>query len=138
MPDGQEQMAGAQPQGGAPATSSQGQASGPGGASMPVPNRGLEAAAMAKLAVHIQALQTLLAVLPAGSDIASDVRDGISKMAKHVPPGEVSQGVQMTEQQRNLMQQRQQSPQIAAMRAAQMQQMPGQQQGQQQPQPQAA
>jgi len=104
---------------------------------MPTPNRGLEAAAMAKLAVHIQALQTLLAVLPAGSDIARDVRDGISKMAKHVPPGEVSQGVQMTEAQRALMQQRQQGPQIAAMRAAQMQQAPGQSGGQPQPQPQS-
>lgn len=104
---------------------------------MPVPNRGLEAAAMAKLAVHLQALQTLLAVLPAGSDIARDVRDGISKIAKHVPPGEVSQGVQMTEQQRTLMQTKQMQPQIAAMRAAQMQQMPGAQQGQP-PQPQAA
>ena len=105
---------------------------------MPVPNRGLEAAAMAKLAVHLQALQTLLAVMPAGSDIARDIREGINKMAKHVPPGEMSQGVQTTEAQRALMQQRQQGPQIAAMRAAQMQQMPGQQSQPQQPQAAAA
>ena len=103
----------------------QGQASGLGPASMPVPNRGLEAAAMARLAVHVQALQTLLAVLPAGSDIARDVREAVNKVAKHVPPGSVSQGVQMTEAQRSLMQQRQQGPQIAAMRAAQMGQVPG-------------
>ena len=92
---------------------------------MPVPNRGLEAAAMAQLAVHVQALQMLLAVLPAGSDIARDVRSAVDKVAKHVPPGGVSQGVQMTEAQRALMQTRQQGPQIAAMRAAQMGQMPG-------------
>jgi hypothetical protein len=102
---------------------------------MPVPNRGLEAQAMAKLAIHVQALQTLLAVLPAGSDIARDVRDGIGKMAKHVPPGGVNQGVQTTEAQRALMQQRQQGPQMAAMRSAQMQQTPGGQPGAQ-PQPQ--
>jgi len=91
---------------------------------MPTPNRGLESAAMAKLAVYVQGLQTILAVLPAGSDIARDLRDAVSKVAKHVPPGGMSQGVQMTEAQRNLMQQRQQGPQIAAMRAAQTQQPP--------------
>jgi hypothetical protein len=89
---------------------------------------------MAKLAVHTQALQTLLAVLPAGSDIARDLRDGIGKFAKHIPPGGVNQGVQTTEAQRALMQQRQQGPQMAAQRATQMQQMPGGGQPQQPPQ----
>lgn len=123
MPEG---MTEAPPQGGAsPATSAQGQATGPGGATSPVPNRGFEAAALAKLAVHVQAMQTILALLPAGSDVARDVREAVNKVAKHIPPGGMSQGVQMTEAQRSLMQQRQQGPQIAAMRAGQMGQMPG-------------
>lgn len=104
-------------------------------ATTPSPNRGLEAAALAKLAVYVQGMQVLLAVMPAGSDIARDVREAINKIAKHVPPGAISQGIQMTEAQKNLMQQRQEAPQIAAMRAAQMQHMPPQGGA---PQPQAA
>lgn len=86
---------------------------------MPTQNRGLEAQAMARLAVYVQGMQTILAVMPAGSDAARDIRDALNKLAKHVPPGAVSQGVQMSEAQRNLMQQKQMAPQIAAMRAAQ-------------------
>lgn len=91
---------------------------------MPVPNCGIEAAALAKLAVHVQALQTLLALLPAGGDISRDLREAINKVAKHVPPGAINQGVQMTEAQRSLMQTRQQGPQMAAKQASQMQQPP--------------
>jgi hypothetical protein len=86
----------------------------------PTPNRGLEAAALAKLAVHVQAIAMLSGVLQAGSDAARDIREALNKMSKHVPPGAVGQGEQMTEAQRNLMQQRQMGPQIAAMRAGQM------------------
>lgn len=106
--------------GGAPALPPQQHATGPTPASTPAPNRGLEAGALAKIAVHTQGLQQLLSALPVGSDIARDLREAINKLAKHVPPGAVSQGVQMTEAQRALMQQRSQAPQIAAMRAAQM------------------
>ena len=92
---------------------------------MPTANRGLEAAALAKLAVHVQAMQTLLAVLPAGSDIARDVREAVNKVAKHVPPQGMSQGTQTTEAQRMMMQQRQNMMQQAAQRASQMQAPPG-------------
>jgi hypothetical protein len=61
----------------------------------------------------------LLPMFPVGSDISRDVREAVNKLAKHVPPGAVSQGVQMTEAQRALMQTKQQAPQIAAQRAAQ-------------------
>ena len=123
MPDGMMQPPGTPPAaagGASPAMPPPGgQATGPNPASTPVPNRGLEAAAMARLAVYVQGMSTMLAVLPAGSEIARDVREAINKVAKHVPPGSVSEGVKMTEAQRNLMQQRQNMPQIAAMRAAQ-------------------
>lgn len=88
-------------------------------ASTPSPNRGLEAAALAKLAVHTQALQQLLMAFPVGSDAAKEIRDAVGKLAKLVPSGSVSQGVMMSEAQKALFQQRQQQPQIAAMRAAQ-------------------
>ena len=86
---------------------------------MPTPNRGLEAAAMAKLAVYAQGMSTVLAALPAGSEAARDVREALNKIAKHIAPGQMSQGVQMSEMQKMLMQQKQMAPQIAAQRAAQ-------------------
>ena len=105
---------------------------------MPVPNRGIEAAALARLSILTQALQMTLAQLPAGSDLARDIRDAVSKLAKHIPPGSFSPGVQMTEAQRQLMQQRQMGPQIAAMRGTQMSQPPGPQTPPQAPSPMAA
>jgi hypothetical protein len=104
----------------APPGEQQQQATGPTPASMPSPNRGQEAAALAKIAVLTQGLQQLLTAFPVGSDVSKDLREAVNKLAKHVPPGAVSQGVQMTEAQRALMQQRSQAPQIAAMRASQM------------------
>jgi hypothetical protein len=70
---------------------------------------------MAKLAVHAQALQQVLAVLPVNSEIAKDIGEALNKLRKHIPPGAVSQGVQMSEAQKALFQARQQQP-IAAMR----------------------
>lgn len=127
MPDPMTE--GAPPGGGATPPPQQGQATGASPATMPVPNRGIEAAALSRLSVHVQGMQTVLAMLPAGSDAATAIRDALNKVAKFVPPGAVSQGVQMSEAQRQLMQQRQMGPQIAAQRAAQMGggqgQMPG-------------
>lgn len=125
------QLGGATPPPGQPA-------GGAGGATMPTPNRGLEAAALAKLAVAVQQISLIGGLLPAGSDAARDIRDALNKLAKHVPPGAISQGVQMTEAQRALMQQRQNQPQIAAQRAAQPAMQPQQQQQPSPPPPMAA
>lgn len=125
--EGMTPTAGAPPQGGAPPPPGQppqGQATGATPASTPTPNRGIEAAALAKIAVLTTGLQMLLPMFPVGSDISRDVREAVNKLAKHVPPGAVSQGVQMTEAQRALMQTKQQAPQIAAQRAAQTGQPP--------------
>ena len=142
MPEGMTGMGAPPPSGGAtPPTQGQPQeqpAGGAGGATMPTPNRGLEAAALAKLAVHVQAIAMISGVLPAGSDLARDLREALNKMAKHVPPGQMSQGVQMSEAQRSLMQQRQQGPQVAAMRAGQPAGPPQQQTPPPQPQEQQA
>jgi hypothetical protein len=125
MPEEGMSAGGMPPQGGG-APQPQGQATGATPATMPVPNRGIEAAAMARLGVHVQGMQMVLAMLPAGSDAASAIRDALNKVAKFVPPGGMSQGVQITEQQRQLMQQKQMGPQIAAQRAAMMGGQPGQ------------
>ena len=119
MPEpGMPPQPGASPPGGAPAPQpAGGNPAGPGGASMPTANRGLEAKALASLAVLVQGMQTILAGLPAGSDVARDVREAVNKVAKHVPPGAISQGVQMSEAQQALMRQQHMGPQIAAMRA---------------------
>ena len=125
MPEGMPSAPGAppNPQGGAAQPPAPGGSAG--GATMPTPNHGLEGAALAALAIAAQGLTVILGKLPVGSDAARDIREALNKIAKHVPPGAVSQGMQMTEAQRALMQQRQQGPQIAAMRAAQPAMPPG-------------
>ncbi len=112
--------AGTQP---APA-STQGQATGTNPATTPVANRGIEAQAEARIAVYVQGLTNMLPSIPAGSDMAKDVRDAITKLAKYAPQGAVSPGIQNTEAQRMAMQQRQAGPQVAAMRASQMSEAP--------------
>lgn len=91
---------------------------------MPVANQGIEVKALAKLAELAQALQMVLAVLPVGGEAAKDVREALNKLAKHAMPGGARSGPAITEKQLELMQQRQQGPQIAAMRAAQPATMP--------------
>lgn len=122
MPDETAGMMGgspAAPAGAPPGAAPSGQATGPTPATSPVANQGAVAVANAALAVIAQRLQQLLVVLPVGSDVARDVREAVNKIAKHVPPGAVSQGQMMTEAQKNLMTQREMGPQIAAMRSAQ-------------------
>jgi len=111
---------GGPPQGGPPAAM-QAQATGPTPATMPAQNQGLQAAALARLAVLVQALQTtILPMVPVGSDAGRDIREALNKLAKHVPPGAVSQGIQNMSAQQMALQQKQNAPQIAAMRASQM------------------
>lgn len=108
------------PQQGAPPAAMQAQATGPTPATQPVQNQGLQASALARLAVLVQALQTtVLPMVPVGSDAGRDIREALNKLAKHVPPGAISQGVQNMSAQQMALQQRQNAPQIAAMRASQ-------------------
>lgn len=113
---------GAPPQGGAPspmAPPPEQPAGGAGGATMPTPNRGIEAQAIAKLKLVAQQLALISGIMPVGSEAARDMREALNKISKHIPEGAVSQGVQMSQAQQQLMQTKQQAPQIAAMRAAQ-------------------
>ncbi len=114
-----------------------GQASGPGGATGPVPNRGSEMAVLSTIAGLMQLTQMAASKLPVGSDAARDIYEGIAKIRKHLSSADMSEGVVSTGAKNLMMQQRQMGPQIAAMRAAQAG-GGGQPQPQPPPQPQMA
>lgn len=84
----------------------------------PVPNKGLEAAALAKLGLVVRLLESLVQPLGAGTEAGKDVLKALTSLSKHVPPGAVSPGVEQTSLMKLQQDQRQQQPQIAAMRAA--------------------
>lgn len=128
------------PQAGAPAVPSTGTASQPGQppfgsspVSQPTPNKGQEAAGLSRLAVIVRLMSETLPLLGAGSEPGQALLKALNSLAKHVPPGSVSPGVQQSTMERLAQQQKQMGPQIAAMRGSQGQgqspapQMPGQQ-----------
>src|SRR5215469_18922613 len=90
-----------QPQGAQPGQP-QGMATGNTPASMPAPDRGLQVAAMAKLAAIAQQTQQLINAFPVTSDIARDLRDVVNKLVKHVGKEEMPQGIVMNETMKSL------------------------------------
>lgn len=84
----------------------------------PVPNKGQEAAGMAKLGLAIRLLESIVPQLGAGTEAGRDVLKALTSLSKHLPPGAVSPGVEKTSLMNMMQSQRQQQPQIAAMRAA--------------------
>lgn len=101
-----------------PGTPSSGQA--PPGApppTMPVPNRGLEAQALAQLSVVVNALLNLIPKFGVGTDIGKALLDTTKKLSTFVPPGSTSQGVQ-NNQMMEMMRQQQASQPMAALMAA--------------------
>ena len=91
----------------------------------PVPNKGLEAAGLAKLGLIVRLLESLIPALGSGTEAGKDVLKALTSLSKHVPPGAVSPGIENSALMNLSQQQRQQQPQIAAMRAAMAQQNPG-------------
>ncbi len=83
---------------------------------MPVANRGNQAAGLPKIAVAIKIAEAARLLMPPGSDPWKDWGKAIELMAKHVPQGAVSQGVEKTEIDRLQQQQRQSSMNTALMR----------------------
>jgi hypothetical protein len=63
--------------------------------------------------------------LGVGSDAGKALVKALNDLAKQVPSGAVSPGIQQSTMERLLQQQKQAGPQIAAMRAAQPGQQPG-------------
>lgn len=104
-------------------------------ATAPVPNKGLEAAGMARLGLIIRQMELVVPLLGAGTEAGRDVLKALTSLSKHVPPGAVSPGVEQSAMNQVQMKMKQQTPQLAQMRAALEQQ---QQQAPPEPTPDAA
>jgi hypothetical protein len=90
----------------------------------------MESAGLSMLSVIVRLLEKVLPMLGVSSEPGKDVLKALNSLARHVPAGSVSPGVQQSTMEQLAAQQKQMAPQISALRA-----MPGQQSGQQ---PQAA
>lgn len=88
-------------------------------ATQPVPNRGLEAAGLAKLGIVMRLLEQILPLVGAGSEVGGDVLEAMKKLRRHVPADSMSPGIENSALQEIMMKARQMAPQIAAMRAGQ-------------------
>lgn len=87
-------------------------------ATQPVADRGMQAAGLAKIQVVVKLLESILPMVGAGTDSGKAVLESLSKLAKLIQPGSVSPGVEQSALSGLQNQNRQQAPQIAAMRAA--------------------
>ena len=72
---------------------------------------------MAKLGLIVRLLEQIVPLLGAGTEAGKDVLKSLTTLSKHVPPGAVSPGVENSAMQQTALQMKQQTPQIAALRA---------------------
>lgn len=89
---------------------------GAGPATAPVPNRGLEAVALAQLSGAVRQLEKIGAALPITSEAGKAVREAVLKLAKHVPAGSVAPGVEKAALMEQIQKLQQIGPMAAAMR----------------------
>lgn len=93
---------------------------GPMNATAPTPNRGNQAAAMAKLAWVVRVLSDLIPQLGVDNEPGRDVLNAVRSLSKHVPPGSMGgAGVENSALQQMQMQSRQEAPMLALLRATQ-------------------
>ena len=85
-------------------------------ATIPQPNRGNEAAGLARLGIIVRLMEETVPLIGASSEPGKELLRALSSLAKHVPPGAVSPSIEQNAMQKMAMQQRQMGPQIAAMR----------------------
>ena len=83
VPPAPPQAPGQPPVGSSPATS-------------PVPNKGLEAAGMAKLGLVVRQLEQLVPLLGVGTEAGQAVVKALTNLSKHVQPGAVSPGAEQS------------------------------------------
>ena len=102
---------GAPPPGGGPDTGSS-------PATMPVANRGEQAAGLAHVAVAVHVLEEALPLLGIGIEAGRTVHGLLPRLAKLVPPGTVSSGVENAVLQKIMLKNRQNSMNVALMRGA--------------------
>lgn len=86
-------------------------------ATSPTPDRGSQVKALSQLRVAVRILEMLVPTLGAGSEPGQAVLKAITTLSKFVPPGSTAGGVEKNTMQDLLMQQAQQSPMMAAMKA---------------------
>jgi hypothetical protein len=89
-PEGMTDMGAAPP--GAAAPPPQAPPTGDTGATMPVPNRGLEAATLAVIHGLLTLMQQASMRLPVGSESWRDIHEAMTKIAKHMPVRRVLRG----------------------------------------------
>lgn len=72
---------------------------------------------MAQISMAIKLLEKALPMLGAGSAEGKDVMRALTTLSKHLPPGSVTPGIEQTQMQNFMSQQRQAQPQQAMMQA---------------------
>lgn len=97
------------PQAGAP---------GPTPGTMPTPNQGQHVAGLAMIGVIVKLMERAIPLLGAGTEAGRDLVKSLSSLSRHVPAGALSPGIENTAIERLALQNRQNGPQVAAMRAA--------------------
>lgn len=85
---------------------------------MPVANRGMQAAGGAEIGMIVRQMQEAALKLGAGSEVGRDVLKCINMLAKHVPPGAASPGVENQAMRNTMQKQQQMAPMIAQLKAA--------------------
>ncbi len=90
---------------------------GPSPTTMPTPNRGHQAAGLAQVAVAVRILEKALPMLGAESEPGGIVMKTITNLAKLVPQGSTSQGVENQAMQGLMQQQKQEQPMLQVMRS---------------------
>ena len=83
---------------------------------LPTPNRGAQANSFAQVKAALDILERALPGIGSESESGSKLLRIITDLAKMVPPGSTSQGVQNQTLQNLMMQQRQEQPMQAALR----------------------
>lgn len=84
---------------------------------MPTPDRGLQAAALAQVNVAVQILTKALPLIGASSQAGKEIMRSIQSLAKIVPPGTSSPGIESNALAGLMQAQKADAPQLAALRA---------------------
>lgn len=117
MQGGPEAGGGAPPPAGASAPPPPpGQGTGASPATQPTANRGIQAAAMARIGNVVQMLHMIAAALGPGHEAERQVMQAITALSKAVPAGSASEGLLRADLQKMQMQQRQNSANAMTMR----------------------
>lgn len=83
----------------------------------PSMNKGLQSAALAKVQVAVRILEKALTELGSMSEQGKELMKALTALGKMVPPGSSSPGVEQTALHQLMMQQKQEQPEIARLRA---------------------